>query len=287
LSTPPPHEKRHDTGSGKPLAAAVPARKTSGMHTPEAYEALRWLADRGVTPLGSGRWQRADTSGSLESDNGDLAHEYAPAVVTDGRLSPMQRLRTGLGLLDLLDEYWVTAQLRGFILEQDAPELTDAFWAGYRRRLEAVEPCEQLSYSLWVDWFEDRDTVETAFSAVIGHDVRRLGAGPDLRALATGPLHRRTARVLECSGPVPWAGKLDVYQILAAVPELHPALFKGLLAGYHDVYGDLEPAAALTLLELLNLPPETEHLAGLRRVLRAGARNHHDDPARWAAQRNG
>ncbi|UQU63308.1 hypothetical protein COUCH_30500 [Couchioplanes caeruleus] len=231
------------------------------MHnTPEADQALRWLAEQGVTPLVAGRWRQSTN---------DLAHEWAAALLDDDRLTPQQRLRSGLGLLDLLDEYWVTVELRWFVAEQADPAITAAFWAACRQRLEAVEASEQLQYSLWVDWFEDQESSATAFAAVLGDDVRSRS---DLRVLATGPLHRRAARVLELSGPVRWADKHDVYEAVAAVPELHPALFKGLRASYHDVYGDLEKAAALVLLNRLDLPPETEHLAELRAVLKTGAR---------------
>ena len=64
---------------------------------------------------------------------------------------------------------------------------------------------------------------------------------------------------------------------------LHPAVFRGLLAGYHAVYGDLQPAQALTLLEHLRLPADAEGLTQLRTVLRKGANNHYDDPALWNA----
>ncbi len=235
--------------------------QTAGVHdTPEANEALRWLAEQGVTPLAPGRWKQSTN---------DLAHEWAAALLDDDRLTPMQRLRWGFGLLDLLDEYWVTVELRWFVTGQADPAISAAFWAACRQRLEAVEASEQLQYSLWVDWFEDQDSSGTAFAAVLGDDVR---SRPDLRVLATGPLHRRAARVLEISGPVRWADKHDVYEAVAAVEELHPALFKGLRTSYHDVYGDLEPAAALGLLDRLDLPPETEHLAELRAVLKTGAR---------------
>ena len=60
-------------------------------------------------------------------------------------------------------------------------------------------------------------------------------------------------------------------------------MFRGLLAGYHAVYGDLQPAQALTLLEQLRLPADTEGLAQLRTVFRKGAKNHYDDPALWNA----
>jgi hypothetical protein len=258
-----------------------PIADNSRMHPPEADDALRWLAEQGVTPLGKGSWWESTSSSHLERSDSDLAHEWAAAALGDDRLTPMQRLRTGLGLLDLLDEYWVTVELRNFVTEQADPVVTAAFWAGYRQRLEAVEPAEQVLYSLWVDWFEDQDTVEVAFSQVAGDDVRRMAARQRLRDLASGPLHRRIARVLEHSGPVGWAHKHDVYEAAATVPELRLALFKGLLASYHDVYGDLEPVPAVTLLDRLHLPADTPHLAPLRAVLVAGARNHYRHPHLW------
>ncbi|WP_430498473.1 hypothetical protein ACQRWP_26155 [Micromonospora trifolii] len=256
------------------------------MPTPEANDALRWLAEEGVTPLGKGRWLESTSSSDLERSDNDLAHEWAAAALGDDRLAPVQRLRTGLGLLDLLDEYWVTVELRNFITEQADPVVTDAFWAGYRQRLEAVEPAEQVLYSLWVDWFEDRGTVEAAFSQVAGDDVRRVLARRRLCDLAGGPVHRRVARVLEHSGPVGWAHKHDVYEAVATVPELRLALFKGLRASYHDVYGDLEPVPALALLDSLQLPADTPHLAPLRAVLAAGARSHYRHPHLWDTVRH-
>ncbi len=256
------------------------------MRTHEADDALRWLAEQGVTPLGLGRWLESTPSGHLERSDSELAHEWTAVALGDDRLTPMQRLRMGLGLLDLLDEYSVTFELYLFIVQQTDPAVTDAFWAGYRQRLEASEPAEQVLYSLWVDWFEDLETVETAFSKVVGDDVRDLQARQRLRDLATGPVHRRVARVLEYSGPVRWTYKHDVYAAAAAVAELQPALFKGLLASYHDVYGDLEPMAALALLECLHLPADTEDLAPLRAVLETGARNHYRHPDLWDTVRH-
>jgi hypothetical protein len=134
-----------------------------------------------------------------------------------------------------------------------------------------------VTYSLWVDWFEDRTTAATAFAAVLGDDVDRI-------VTAGSPaLLRRARRVLACSGPVPWPVKALAYETAAHLPALHSALFDALLAGYHDVYGDLDPSAALALLERLTLPADTAHLGDLRRVLSAGLRNHRRAPGAWAA----
>jgi hypothetical protein len=102
------------------------------------------------------------------------------------------------------------------------PAVTAAFWAGYRQRLERIEPLAQVLYSLWVDWFGDRSTVDVAFTAVIGDEVGALREQGRLRELAAGPLHCRAARVLDHSGPVPWHRKRDVLAAVATVPELAP-----------------------------------------------------------------
>jgi hypothetical protein len=105
-----------------------------------------------------------------------------------------------------------------------------------------------------VDWFEDRTTAALVFTRVLGHTVREMGS---LERLREGPLRRRAARVLENSGPVPWAEKHDVLEVAATVPELHHAVFRALLTARNDYYGDVEPAAALGILERLDLPPGT------------------------------
>lgn len=120
-------------------------------------------------------------------------------------------------------------------------------WDGYRRRLEADRDAEAVTYSLWVDWFEDHDTAATAFAEVLGNDIDHVVAqGSD-------DLLRRAGRVLACSGPVPWLVKQKAYVVAVQLLDLHMPLFKGLLACYHDVYGDLEPTAALALLARLQL----------------------------------
>ncbi|WP_314246709.1 hypothetical protein [Streptomyces sp. DSM 40907] len=50
----------------------------------------------------------------------------------------------------------------------------------------------------------------------------------------------------------------------ARVPELSEAVFRRILHSHHDEYGDLDPAAALPVLDQMRLPGDTEHLAELR-----------------------
>ncbi|WP_051840543.1 hypothetical protein [Streptomyces lavendulae] len=84
-----------------------------------------------------------------------------------------------------------------------------------------------------------------------------------------------------CSGPAPWHVKQKAYDTAVRLPSLHVPLFKGLLAGYHDVYGDREPTAAPAVLARLQLPADTPHLPELRSVLAEGRRNHYLSPQTW------
>ncbi|RSM67705.1 hypothetical protein DMB66_15315 [Actinoplanes sp. ATCC 53533] len=214
--------------------------------------------------------------------NDDVAFGCAYEMVFEGPADPVRRVRTALGLLDLTGEFEVLTHVNEYVRDHHDPAVIDAFRAGCRTRLEAADPIENLRLSLRTYWFVG-DTSAAAFAALIGDDVRRLAANGLLPRLAHGPLHRRARHVLEDSGAVRWADKHDILQAAATVAELHPAVLHGLLAGYHEVYGDLQPAEALTLLERLRLPAGADGLARLRTVLREGAKNHYDDPALWRA----
>ncbi|MCS7483343.1 hypothetical protein ACFFQW_36985 [Umezawaea endophytica] len=218
------------------------------MDSEDARLARDWLVGRGVT--GSGDVWSCDGEGCSANE---VAHEWTDKVLEDPSLDVVGRVRVALGLLDLLDQYAVAMYLKTTPLP---PEAEVVFWAAYRRRLEAPESAEPVTYSLWVDWFEDPATVDTAFAEVV------VG----LDELAEGPL-RRARRVLVVSGPVPWRLKRDLYRRAASTPVLHEALFHGLRGSLHDVYGDLDRDEALGLLAEVDLPGE--RVAALRDDLKA------------------
>jgi hypothetical protein len=244
----------------------------------EREAARRWLAGRGVTRRADGAWADPGHPEEPQTDN-DIAHSWTFPALRDPELDGAGRARLGLGLLVLLQDYWVAQELRTAVTDPDAGLPAGPLWDGYRRLLEAEDAaaCEPVRYSLWVGWFEDPGTVESAFAEVLGADAFRLPTTPDPALL------RRARRVLEVSGPVPWRIKLPSYQKALRVRALHPALFTGILRSYHDVYGDLDPRSALVLLKRLRLPAGTEQLPALRTVLEAGHRNHHKAPDAWQA----
>ncbi|MFE7764721.1 hypothetical protein [Streptomyces sp. NPDC057438] len=234
--------------------------------------ARRWLADQGVSQVGDGWVSDVRPGESLTAH--EVAQSWAGAVFC-ADLDAAAQVRLAFGLLDLLDAYWVTCEIRFAYGSAEGRLPADVLWDGYRRRLEADRDCEAVTYSLWVDWFEDRATAATAFAEVLGNDIDRVVRERSAHLL------RRARRVLECSGPVRWAVKEPTYRTAARLPALHSCLFRALRAGFHDVNGDLEPAAALALLDRLDLPADTQHLAELRHVLAAGHRNHYLSPRAW------
>ncbi|GAA0241830.1 hypothetical protein GCM10009527_043090 [Actinomadura nitritigenes] len=246
--------------------------------------ARRWLAEVGVAEIREGVWTDSEQPGR-ELTAEEVAHECAPGAVLADGLDPVGRLRLAFGLLDLLDEYWVTAEIGFAMQDEQDPLVWEALWDCYRSRLEASRTAKNLTYSLWVDWFEDAKTVETAFTAVLGKDIDLLRDPCALDEPDRTAFHRRACRVLEVSGPVPWPIKFPIYEAASGRADLHPSLFKGLLSSYHDFHGRLEPDAALDLMRRLDLPDGTEHRAALRTVLQAGHANHYGDPNVWRAAR--
>ncbi|MFD6175057.1 hypothetical protein [Streptomyces coeruleorubidus] len=239
----------------------------------QAVEAARrWLVDQGVRQVHDG-WVSDEKPDVLLTAN-QVAHSWAGDVFAED-LDVVDRLLLAFGLLDLLDDYWVTCEIRFANESAEGPLPADVLWGGYRRRLEAEGDAEAVTYSLWVDWFEDHTSSATAFAEVLGNDIDRVVAG------RSEALLRRARRVLECSGPVRWTVKEPTYRTAMRLPVLHTALFRALRASFHDVYGDLEPAAALALLDRLELPANTRHLAELRHVLVAGHKNHYLSPGAW------
>ncbi len=206
----------------------------------------------------------------------DIADTYGFLVFDDEGIGPADRVRVALGLMDLVGSHiLVHRPIHTAHLGPAGPLPIEVLWDGYRRRLEAEPEPEAVIASLWLDWFEHWQTADAAFAGVLGRDVGRIRTG------APAGFLRRTRRVLGCSGPVPWAAKEPVYGAAAAVPELRPAVFRALLSCYHDLFGQLEPPAALTLLDSLALPPATDGLAALRTVLTAGHANHYRSPDAW------
>jgi hypothetical protein len=110
----------------------------------------------------------------------------------DDRDAPLgERLDLALRVLREMPCYANTMALKWHVDELD-PADRERLYAAYREALDGDDErlTDTVSYSLWVDFFEDQNTVTGAWEAMIA-------SAPDVRI----------ARVLRISGPVPWTLK--------------------------------------------------------------------------------
>lgn len=222
------------------------------------YAAAREHAWRTAAGTGGLRPVSADVADGVGAEAlGAVAFDLADHTWTAPGLSDLERLALALALYRDLPSYavlmWGTSAYRGF-----GREARTAFWASYRELLCDADDrlADPVAYSLWCDYFEDARTVDEAWR----------GLDPD-----TLP-DRGLERLLDMSGPVPWALKERLYRRLVRKARWHPAIFRSLLYSRHDVYGQIDSAKALSLLDRLSLPSgarEAEMLPELRGRLEA------------------
>lgn len=94
---------------------------------------------------------------------------------------------------------------------------------------------KELCYSLWVDFFEDKETVTETWNALTPETL-------DTTSLE---------RLLPFTGPVPYDLKRTLYHTLVIDKKFHTSLFEALNASAFDVYGQIDKADALQLLDPL------------------------------------
>ncbi|MFI8523329.1 hypothetical protein ACIGB8_02720 [Promicromonospora sukumoe] len=206
-------------------------------HT-DADVARAWLVDGGVRQTGPDTWAYDDEPERPLTKN-DVALECSSWIYEDDDLDEPGKIRVALGMVDILDELWTAEELHfPYCLRGKVPP--PELWAGLRERLEAPTLSTVIDNSIWHSWFECRATSEGAFRALIGDEL----ADRDALAAAAAPdlFLRRAARVLDLSGPVAWEVKERAYRCASEIDGLHQAVFKAILASYHDYFGNLEPA---------------------------------------------
>src|SRR3954452_2276913 len=89
--------------------------------------ARHWLAEEGVVQVGAGLWTSGEAPEERLTAN-EVAHSWTRAALEDPDLDAVGRLRLALGLLDLLDDYWVTCEIRFALTDAPDPMATRVFW---------------------------------------------------------------------------------------------------------------------------------------------------------------
>jgi hypothetical protein len=141
-----------------------------------------------------------------------------------------ERLDLALRVLREMPCYANTMQVN-FHAEDLAPADLERLWAAYRDALDGDDErlADTVSYSLWVDFFEDQAAVAEAWAAMID-------SAPDIRI----------GRLIAISGPVPWELKAPWYGWLGK--RWRPPIADAIRAARGEVYGQVDEADAARFL---------------------------------------
>lgn len=181
----------------------------------------------------------------------DIPHAIADMILNSS-LTPYDQLQLILQLYDEMPCYAFLMYLKSYHERLIVPYPT-TFWDWIRHQLETPDLAlnQPVTYALWCDFFEDPQTVDTAWT----HLMTPL---PSRQALQTILIH---------SGPVPFPLKRVLYATLLPDATWHYFIFRSLLHTQFDVYGKLEKQEARRLVQRLELPADTEHVATLKQAL--------------------
>ncbi|GAB3811153.1 hypothetical protein [Kribbella italica] len=124
----------------------------------------------------------------------------------------------------------------------------DAFWSAISALLDDSDDrlAAPVQYWLWCGPFEEATVSGALFEQLVAN-------APDLRV----------RRLLEVSGPVPWSAKAPLLKRLAGRPLWDSAVLHALEWAAYDVYGQIDPREATSLLRKLPAGRTTELQAHL------------------------
>jgi len=207
---------------------------------PAAWASLQALARQHAPCTGSAAGKAWDNQ---------RVHELADRALQ--LRGTMLRLGTLCALYQALPDYAVQMRIR-WLRKELSPAGWRALWRRYRRWLRASQAlASPAQYCLHCDWFEDRATVARAW-----------------RAMSRGALEPAyAARLLQVSGPVPWALKSPLFGRLVRKRAHHGALLQALVFAQHDVYGDFDVREARALYGRLRPAAGAAHRATLEQRL--------------------
>jgi hypothetical protein len=201
--------------------------------------------------VGRDRFESASEGAWTTGQGTDVPHELSDRLWFEGNESLSVRLAVAFELYRRMPCY---ANLMYIPYKDLDSAQRESFWDEYRSLLgdERGPIADPVAYSLWVDYFEDRATVQESWREVAGPQEPRIS---------------RLRRVLAASGPVPWALKFPIYNRELADARLHEPIAEGLFGSCFDIYGDLERLGALQLLGRLRVSEDYTGVGPLRVAL--------------------
>ncbi len=191
--------------------------------------------------LGCGK---KNSPNQLPQKTWDLFYEMSEAV-WQSSLPTSQKIDLGFRLFELFPDYHhFLVPLYSLIRNNEAVDESEKqlIWKRFMEYLGAEDHyADTVGYVLWVDFFEDTETVNETWNGLMNNVIT----------------HNGLLRLLEHAGPVPYELKEPVYKDLLADADNHESIFKSILYSAFDVYGQLEKEKALDLLSQLNIDRET------------------------------
>jgi hypothetical protein len=202
------------------------------------------------------------------TDVTDVPHELSD-LVWESKGSWLARVELAFQLYRAMPCYATLMYGKNHFSEWDG-STKKYFWDQYRSLLSDADDRlgDPVAYSLWCDYFEDPDTVEEAWAAL---------ASPHVLS------ERGLERILEVSGPVPYAFKAELCGRLENT-RWHPFIFRSLHRSAFDVCGQIDANAAREVLSTLSLPQPTEGFEDLVRELDALRRPKRERMRRFLAR---
>ncbi len=155
-------------------------------------------------------------------------------------------------MFDQNPEYGVTLQL-SMNFNKMSSYGKGQMWDHYKNHLKGEQTLqrEQIEYSLWVDFFEDSETVNEAWGNLIGDYSNE----------------NILKRLLTISGPVPFGLKDKLYQKVIINKQWHEYILDSLVGGFFDVYGQIDFQRARIILPILKVDKTSKKYVELNKKL--------------------
>jgi hypothetical protein len=138
--------------------------------------------------------------------------------------------------------------------ETEDEQVKNIIWRKFADFLAAENHyCDPVGYVLWVEFFEDSNTVVEAWNGLMQHKANK----------------KSMMKLLEYSGPVPFELKENLYNELVHDKRAHQSIFKSLLFSTYDLFGKIDKKKAYKLFMRLEVDKKTAHYQKLKDQLSA------------------
>lgn len=159
----------------------------------------------------------------LLKDNFDILSDISDAIWDDAGTSLDNKIELGMVFFERYPSYFhglvpFYHLIKKVNLSESRMHL---IWNKFSEWMMSKRYKNEVEYVLWVEFFEDSDTVEASWFGMLNACRKNM-----LEHL-----------LLPISGPVPWGLKFSFYKEMLANPVHHFLLLKALLFSMVDVYG--------------------------------------------------